>query len=669
MPKPQVAPYGSWKSPITSDVYASSFVGLGQVYVEGEDIYWLEMLPNEGGRYVLVRRSPDAANTIITPAGFNVRTRVHEYGGGAFLVADRVVYFSNFTDQRLYRQRPGEDPQPITPEGSGSTKSAFRYADGVIDPARKWLFSVREDHTESDQDAQNTLVRIDLPEGGVGEFIAGTVIASGYDFYSNPRLSKDGSKLAWMSWNHPNMPWDGTELWVADVTPDGSLANQKQVAGGKDESIFQPEWSPGGVLHFVSDRSGWWNLYRWHDADLGIGEQVEPLCEMSAEFGEPQWLFRMSTYDFESENRLLCAIVENGQERLVHLDTTSHTLERIETPYAGFAYIRVTGDRRSPEANYAVFLANAPALTTSIVRMELKTGKIEVLRASREVTIDRAYFSIPQHIAFPTTGGLTAYGYYYPPTNPDFTAPEGDLPPLLVMSHGGPTSAVGTGLSYAIQYWTSRGVAVFDVNYGGSTGYGREFRRRLNGQWGVVDMDDCSNGALYLAEKGLADRNRLAITGGSAGGYTTLCALTFKDIFGAGASYFGIGDLVEFAGDTHKFELRYLDSLIGPFPERRDLYEARSPLYHLDQLNRPMIILQGLEDKIVPPNQAQLMFEAVRGKELPVAYLAFEGEQHGFRKSENIKRSIEAELYFYSRIFDFPLADPIEPVHIENLNE
>ena len=645
MPEPRVAPYGSWKSPITSDVYASSFVALSQVYVEGDDIYWVEMLPNEGGRYVLVRRSADGAINTITPAGFNVRTRVHEYGGGSFLVADRVVYFSNFTDQRLYHQRPGEDPQPITPEG------AFRYADGVIDPAGKWLFSVREDHRESDQDAQNTLVRIDLPEAG-----AGTIITSGYDFYSTPRLSKDGSKLAWLSWNHPNMPWDGTELWVADVTSDGSLANQQQIAGAKDESIFQPEWSPAGVLHFVSDRSGWWNLYRWRDG------QIEPLCEMSAEFGEPQWVFRMSTYAFESENRLLCAIVENGEERLVHLDTASHTLEHIETPYAGFAYIRVTGD-------HSVFLANAPTLTTAIVRMELATGKIDVLRESREVTIDTAYFSTPQHIEFPTTGGLTAYGFYYPPANPDFTAPQGDLPPLLVMSHGGPTAAVGTGLSYAIQYWTSRGVAVLDVNYGGSTGYGREFRRRLNGQWGVVDMDDCSNGALYLAEKGLADRNRLAITGGSAGGYTTLCALTFKDVFGAGASYFGVSDLAALASDTHKFESRYLDSLIGPFPERRDLYDARSPIYHLDKLNRPMIILQGLEDKIVPPNQAQLMFEAVRSKELPVAYLAFEGEQHGFRKSENIKRSIEAELYFYSRIFDFPLADPIEPVHIENLDE
>jgi len=643
MAGPKVVPYGSWKSPITSDLIVAETIRLGQVALDGEDVYWVESRPNEGGRNVIVRRAPDARTFDITPSPFNVRTRVHEYGGGAFLVAEGTVYFSNFADQRLYRQDAGSEPRPITPE------TDLRYADGVIDRGRGRMICVREDHTVPDREAVNTLVSLDL-EGDDG----GQVLVSGNDFYSSPRLSPDGSRLAWLTWNHPNMPWDGTELWVAEMKADGSLTGAERVAGGIDESIFQPEWSPDGILHFVSDRTGWWNLYRRRDS------RIEPLCEMEAEFGMPQWVFGMSTYAFESADRIICTYAQRGTWHLARLDTATGKLERIEIPYTSIASLRVASGR-------AVFLAGSPTESESVVRLDLATREIEVLRRSSEVTIDPGYLSTPSAIEFPTEHGLTAHACFYAPGNKDCVAPSSELPPLLVLSHGGPTSATSTALTPTVQFWTSRGVAVLDVNYGGSTGYGRAYRQRLNGQWGVVDVDDCVNGARYLAERGEVDGDRLAIRGGSAGGYTTLCALTFRDVFKAGASYFGVSDLEALAKETHKFESRYLDGLIGPYPDRRDLYEKRSPIHSVKQLSCPVIFFQGLEDKVVPPNQAEMLFEALGAKGVPVAYVPFEGEQHGFRRAENIKRALDAELYFYSKIFGFELAEPMEPVRIENL--
>lgn len=644
MTQPQVAPYGSWKSPITPELIASETIRLGQIALDGEDIYWLEMRPKEEGRYVVVQRTPDGRMTDVTPPPFNVRTRVHEYGGGAFVVANGTVYFSNYTDQRLYHQRPGAPPQPITPEG------AFRYADGVIDHRRNRLLCVREDHTDAGREAINTLVGIALE----GDDSGGEVLVSGNDFYASPRLSPDGSRLAWITWNHPNMPWDGTELWVVELKDDGSIGKVEQVAGGPDESIFQPEWSPDGVLYFVSDRTGWWNLYRWR------GGQVEPLCQMEAEFGRPQWIFGMSTYAFESANRIICTYNEQGNWRLASLDTDTRKLERIETPYAEMAYLQAG-------PGCVVFCAGSPTEPPSIVRLDLATRQLDVLRRSSDVAIDAGYLSYPQALEFPTEHGLTAYAFFYPPQNRDYIAPSGERPPLLVKSHGGPTSATSTALDLGIQYWTSRGIAVLDVNYGGSNGYGRAYRQRLNSQWGIVDVDDCVNGARYLVERGEVDGEELAIDGGSAGGYTTLCALTFRDLFKAGASYYGISDLEALAKETHKFESRYLDSMIGPYPEQRDLYRQRSPIHFTDRLSCPMILFQGLEDEVVPPNQAEMMVEALRKKGLPVAYVPFAGEQHGFRRAENIKRSLEAELYFYAKVFGFALADAVEPVQIENL--
>jgi dipeptidyl aminopeptidase/acylaminoacyl peptidase len=639
----KISPYGSWKSPITSDSIVAETISVGGTDLIDGVMYWQELRPKEGGRIVVVQRYSDGRISDLTPKPFNARTRVHEYGGHAYTVGNGVLYFSNFNDQRLYRLDPGGNPRPVTPEVD------LRYADYVLDQGGKFLYSVREDHTGSGE-AVNTLVKVNAS----GDENGGEIVVSGNDFYSSPRLNPDGSMLAWLTWNHPNMPWDGTELWVGEVDEDGSITNERLVAGASDESIFQPEWSPNGVLYFISDRSNWWNLYRWSD------EKIEALCPMEAEFGQPQWVFGMSTYAFESPGRIFCTYSLRGISHLASLDTSTLELEEIETEYT-----YISGVKASP--GQVLFLAGSPTQKTAVVRRDLKDGTEEVLRYSSESKIDPAYTSMPQEIEIPTKGDQIAYGFFYPPQNKDFEGPQGEKPPLLVMSHGGPTGATTPVYDAEIQYFTSRGIAVVDVNYGGSTGYGREYRQRLNGQWGIVDVDDCTNAARFLAARGDVDENRLMITGGSAGGYTTLCALTFRDVFKAGASHFGIGDLETFVDDTHKFESRYLDNLVGPYPEKSEVYRERSAINYTDQLKCPMILFQGSEDKIVPPNQSQTMYEAVKAKGLPVAYLEFEGEQHGFRKAENIKRALDGELYFYAQVFGFELADPIEPVPIDNL--
>jgi dipeptidyl aminopeptidase/acylaminoacyl peptidase len=521
-----------------------------------------------------------------------------------------------------------------------------RYADFMLDDKRQRLIGICEDHTKPDIDklGVNTLVSIPL-DGS-----APTTLVAGSDFYSTPCLSPDGTQLAWLSWNHPNMPWDGTELWTAQIAGDGSLVEMKRIAGGKNESIFQPQWSPDGALYFVSDRTGWWNLYRDH----------EPLYPMEAEFGVPQWVFGLSTYAFLSPAQLICAYQQNGSSTLALLDTVAKTLTPVSLPYNTIGQVTTAQGQ-------ALFAAGSPTESLSIIRVDINTGAHEVLRRPSTLQIDAAYISPAQAIEFPTDNGLTAHAFYYPPKNVDFSAPAGTRPPLIVMSHGGPTSATTPALKLTIQYWTSRGFAVVDVNYGGSTGYGRAYRERLNGQWGIVDVADCVNAARYLAAQGLADGDKLAITGGSAGGYAVLCALTFHNVFRAGTSRYGIGDLKTLAAETHKFESRYNDSMVGPYPERADLYHARSPIHFTHQLSSAILLQHGSEDKVVPPNQSQTFFEAARARELPTAYLLFEGEGHGFRRAENIKRALESELYFYAQIFGFALADAIEPLEIENL--
>jgi dipeptidyl aminopeptidase/acylaminoacyl peptidase len=632
-----VAPYGSWASQITSDLVTADAVRLDQVMLDGSDIYWTEAQPEKKGRTLVYRQRQDGTVEAVTPdggSGWNVRTRVHEYGGGAFTVADGVVLFSNDADQRLYRQKPGEAPRAITASAAKGPATGLRYADGVVDRRRNCVFLVQEDHTEPGG-VRNALVRVDLSGATPAE-----VIVSGHDFFAAPRLSPDGSQLAWLTWDHPNMPWVTTDLWRADVNADGSLGKPTHVAGGPDEALFQPQWSPAGELFFVSDRgSGWWNLYRARNGG------IEPVLPLEAEFGKPQWNFNMSTYGFASPARLVCSYVRDGLWKLGSVDTGSGAFTAIATRFTEISQLRVG-------AGKVVFLGGSGSEPESLVSLDLATGAERVIRASAVVSdAVRPTISVPEAIAFPTTGGEIAHAFYYPPVSPEYTAPAGEKVPILVKSHGGPTASTSSTLSLSVQFWTSRGFGLLDVNYRGSTGYGRAYRLRLAKTWGVVDVEDCACGARYLVEKRNADPERLAIRGGSAGGYTTLRALTATEkTFRAGASYYGVSDLAALARDTHKFESRYLDWLIGPYPEDEKIYAERSPINHIDQLTVPVIFFQGAEDEVVPPNQTQMMVDGLKDRNVPVGFFLFEGEQHGFRKAENVRRALDAELYFYAAL-------------------
>jgi len=645
---PKLAAYGTWASPITPESLTEAQVGLAGPVVDGGsgadrvigadgvDMYWLESRPEEAGRTTVLRLNGQGAPVDdLTPSPFNVRTRVHEYGGGAFAVKDGVLVAVNFGDQRLYRLEPGRAPAALTPESD----KKLRYADFAIDAQKGLVYAVREDH-RSDGEAVNTIVRLRL-DGGEDE---GVVVAGGHDFFAAPRLSPDGKKLAFVSWDHPNMPWDATTLWLGDLSDDGSLADLRKIAGGDGISVMQPCFSPGGALFYVTDECGWWNLVRWG------ANGPEPLCPMDAEFAAPAWGFGQSTLGFLSEDRLLAAYNQSGRWHLGIVEAANGGITNIDLPYTSISSLSLTSGR-------AVMRVGSPDKPAAIISLDPETGRHRVLKTAGALRIDPDLISVPEAITFPTEGGTVAYAFYYAPNNPDFEAPPGQCPPLIVKSHGGPTGNTSDQLNLATQFWTSRGFAVVDVDYGGSTGYGRAYRERLNGRWGEVDVLDCVNAARYLADAGKADPERLAITGGSAGGFTTLAALAFHDVFKAGASHYGVSDLEALAKETHKFESRYLDNLIGPYPERADVYRARSPIHHVDGLKSPMIFFQGLEDVIVPPNQAEMMVEALRQKGVPVAYLAFEGEQHGFRQAETIHAVRRAELAFYGRVFGFEPAD------------
>jgi len=640
------APYGSWRSPLSAELVASGGVGLGGVALADGAIYWAESRPLEGGRVVVVSCDAAGQTQDVTPPGFNARTRVHEYGGGAYWTHHRTVFFSNFGDSRLYRQDGSDDPRPITPEPPA--EHALRYADGTMSPDGLLIVCVRERHQEG-REAINELVA--LPADGSA---APRVIVSGSDFYSFPRISPDGYKLTWTCWDHPRMPWDGAELWVADLDAQGTPGAARLVAGGPAESIFQPAWSPQGVLHFVSDRTGWWNLYRERAG------AVEALTTLRAEFGRPQWVFNQSTYAFLSDGRIGCSYTQDGADHLAILAADGGQPKEVAGDYTAFSGLRSDGQKL-----YCV--AASPTRSAALMAFDPATGAAEALRLARQTAVDPAYLAAPRAIEYPTGEGQIAHALYYPPANSAYTGPPDQRPPLLVMGHGGPTSMASATLDLERLYWTSRGIAVVDVNYRGSTGYGRAYRAALDGQWGVADTEDCLNAARYLVGQDLVDPRRLAIRGGSAGGYTTLCALTFHDLFAVGASYYGVADAEALAAETHKFESRYCDRLIGPYPAAREVYLARSPIHHTDQLACPMILFQGLDDRVVPPAQAEQMVAALRAKGLPFAYIAFEGEGHGFRQAANQRRALEAELYFYAHILNFPLADPIEPVTIENL--
>ncbi|MDM0115948.1 prolyl oligopeptidase family serine peptidase [Variovorax sp. J22R133] len=647
---PVIAPHGAWESPISSQLVASAQVTLVDVLLDGEDLHWIEGRPQEGGRHVVVRHAADGAHLDLTPAPFNARTRVHEYGGGSALVSEGGVYFSNFRDQRLYRLSINGSVEALTPD------AALRYADADIDHARRLWIGVREDHRDAGREAVNTIVALDEDAGGEG-----IVIVQGGDFYASPRLSPDGRQLAWLTWNHPDMPWVSTQLWVGDFDGSG-IANERLVAGGKEESVFQPQWSPDGLLYFASDRSGWWNIHR-----RDSGGAVVNVCPMAAEFGRAQWGLGMSACAFLSARQMVCAYIERGVGKLGLLQLDSGDLKPFDLPFTEYSSVRASHGK-------IAFKAGAPDIAASIVVLDAQTGEATTVRKSTALADDAAmhrHFSKPQTIEFPTANGLTAFALYYPPCNADFAAPADELPPLVVKCHGGPTSSASSTLELRTQFWTSRGVAVVDVDYGGSTGYGRAYRERLHGMWGIVDAQDCAAAARYLVERKLADAARTVITGNSAGGFTTLSCLTFADaavrtMFSAGGSHYGVSDPEALARDTHKFESRYLDWLIAPYADadagvqaaHRQTYAERSPVRNADRLSAPVAFFQGAEDKIVPPNQTELMVAALRQKGITAQYTLFAGEQHGFRQQANIRWALDAEFYFYSALVFEPRRSP-----------
>jgi dipeptidyl aminopeptidase/acylaminoacyl peptidase len=648
-----VAPYGAWASPFPIERLTDRVVFLIEPLASDGVRWWLEGRPEEGGRQSLVRREPDGTLVRLTPEGFNARTRVHEYGGGAYLVSGDLVIVSDFTTGRLQRVVQPEVLLPITPD------RRWRFADLVHDPARGRLLAVREDHeadvVEAHGEWVNELVAIELATGEV------TVLASGADFYAAPRLSPDGRTLAWLEWRHPNMPWDGTDLRVATVSPDGLLVAPRTIAGSSSDWISQPRWSPDGVLHFAAEPTGWMNLYRWVD------DRAEPVAIMDAELVGPDWQFGYSSYQFLPDGTILSIARSGGRDRLLRITPGAGAAGAERVRDLGLPYTEMSA--LSIDGWSAVFRASAPDRPTIVAELDVRTGDVGVLRVASPHAPDARDVSIPRHVEFPTTGDRTAHGNFYPPTNRSFRAPEGERPPLIVTSHGGPTSGAFTGLQTGIQLFASRGYAVLDVDYGGSTGYGKAYRKRLEGEWGIVDVDDCVAGARWLAEQGLVDGDRKAIRGGSASGFTTLAALAFTDEFDAGTTMFGLGDLRKFVMDTHKFESRYLESLVGPWPAMKQRYVDRSPSLHADRIRVPVLVEQGAEDRVVPPTEAEGIVDALFERRVPHAYILFEGEDHGFRSRAAITRAFSAELSFYAQVFGFTPADDIEPLEIQFLDE
>jgi len=637
----QIVPYGTWSSPLTTDVIVADSVRLGEVAISGNSIWWIEGRPAEGGRQVLVRSTAGEAPQDQLVAPFSARTRAHEYGGGALAVHGAKVWFCNDADQRIYALHADGSAQAVTPEG------AWCYAEAQYDAVRDRLIAVREDQRCADAEPVNEIVSIDLASGQI------EVLACGHDFFCAPRLQADGSSLAYVSWDHPNMPWDGTDLWTIEFDPQGASGAPVHVAGGANDAVTQPLWSPDGTLYFISDRSGWWNLYRCG------ADGIEPVLARAADFGKPHWQFGTRTYGFADATTIICSWAEDGSWKLGRLDLRTAKLSELNLAFTDFDSVVVNG-------NQVACLAGAADIAGSVTMIDVVSERATVLRESAAFGFDRDYLSVPESIRFPS-GEHSVHAFFYPPANATQRADAAERPPLIVIGHGGPTGATSAALNTRIQYWTTRGFAVVDVNYRGSTGFGRVYRDALKQRWGVADVEDCVNAARYLASAGRVDPQRLVIRGGSAGGFTALAALVFHDTFKAGASYYGISELEALATDTHKFESRYLDSLIGPYPKMRARYRARSPINHTDRLSCPVIFFQGLEDRVVPPNQAEMMVKALRNKGLPVAYLAFAGEQHGFRQAATISRTLEAELYFYARVFGFEPAGTIEPVVIDNL--
>jgi dipeptidyl aminopeptidase/acylaminoacyl peptidase len=657
-----VVPYGGWPSPITAAKVVDGVAQVGEIRPDGDDVWWSESRPQEGGRTQLVKRGGDGVCADLFPdldaggTGWNARTKVHEYGGGAWAVRDAVVVFAHWDDQRLYRVDPGTGPVPLTPVPA--VARGLRFAElSWLDEG--WLVAVGEDHDPATLaahgEAANRVVAVPFDGSAVEDPARIVTLVEGPDFVAFPVTS--GDRIAWMQWNHPNMPWDGTAVLTGTISRGGNgaptgVSDITHVGGGPEVSAVQPGWDASGKLVFSADSSGWWAPHRVGPA----GAAPVLASPTDAEIGGPAWVHGMRWLAPLADGRIACSVTRDGLDGLGVIDATG-ALAEIETPFVDVR--QVVADTSGAQA---LVVAGTPTSSLAPYRVDLDTGSLDRLSPDEARWVDERFVSVAQPISYPTTGGHTAHALYYRPTNPEVVAPEGELPPLVVFIHGGPTSSAAPSLSLSRQFWTSRGFAVADVNYGGSTGFGTAYRRRLDGAWGVVDVDDCIAAARHLADQGEVDPDRLAIRGGSAGGFTTLAALTFHDVFAAGASHYGVADLEALAVETHKFESRYLDRLIGPYPEAADVYRDRSPIHHIERCTTPLIVFQGLEDEVVPPAQAEMIVEALAANGVPHAYLAFEGEQHGFRIAANIVRALEAELWFYGRVFGFTPADDIDPV-------
>jgi len=696
--KVKVAPFGSWKSPINSSTLTKANKGLSEPQFSGKDIYWLESRPLEKGRSCIVSMTEEGIQKDILPAPLNARSRVNEYGGGSYCVHEGIVYFVLFDDQRIYAldckaksSKKNVIPTPLTPENSN-----LRFGDLTIDPVRKRLLAICEDHTQltdktdSSTEPKTTLIAIELKNNDGKEDIK--IIHSGEDFYSSPGISPDGKKISWLSWNHPNMPWDGTTCWIADLNETGEPKNIQAVAGGIKESIFQPIWSPDNHLYFSSDKNNWWNIYRCEIGTDAHNNNVEVIYKDEAEYATPQWVFGLRTFGFLNDKTILTTYTKNGLWFLAKIHLDNNTLEPIQTESTDIGYVNAKNNRGIYIGSNSTKFESLNLYKNNDNEKNQPKNTTSVIQNSGSLVIEKGFLSTPEQIIFPTTSNKSiharGYAFFYPPKNTDYQS-ESDqfqgalfqntlskntlsknkqLPPLLVFCHGGPTSATHSSLNLKIQYWTSRGFAVVDINYGGSTGYGRLYRDRLKNNWGLVDVQDVIDCVNYLAKENKIDPNKTAIRGGSAGGYTVLSALTFHDVFKAGTSLYGIGDLETLATDTHKFESRYLDQLVGPYPEEKATYRSRSPIHYTEKLNCPVLFLQGLKDKVVPPNQAETMVAALDKQKIPVAYVAFTEEGHGFRQAENIQRALEAELYFYSKVFKLTLPEDIEPIDIKHID-
>ena len=653
----RVAPYGTWASSLGIELLTGATIGLSEPWLDGDDVYWMETRPAEGGRRTLLRRTADGTALELTPFPFKLGNRVHEYGGGSYIVDRGRVVASSMTDGQLWRVHPAGTGEAVAITPPGPT----RYADMRFDPGADRVYAVRETHDpERDRDpllVENEIVAISL-DGADG---SGRVLVTGPDFVAAPRPSPDGTRLAWLEWDHPDMPWDAVRLRVADVLDDGSLGQPRTLAGGPGVSIVQPAWADQGVLHFVSDETAWWNVYAF-DGPQGLDGPARNLAAMDAELGDPAWVFGRSSYGFTDDGSILAVARADGRDAFVRI-TADGDVQWLETPFTEVEGLQVAGDG-------CVAIASGPHEGALLVRMDAETGAVRgVLARALATPIEPGVLPHAEPISFPTSGGATARALYFPPTNDAFRGPDGELPPLIVISHGGPTSAASSALSLERAFFTSRGIAVVDVDYRGSSGYGRPYRDALQGTWGIVDVDDCIAAARFLVERGSVDPERLAIRGGSAGGYTTLAALTFHpDVFAAGISHFGIADLELIHIDGHKFESRYDEGLLAPWTaEGRRVFRERSPIHYLDRVRAPMLIFQGLDDRVVPPSQLDAMVEAFTARGLPHVAMTFEGEGHGFRRAETKRAVFAAELSFLGQVFGFTPADDIPALTIPGL--